>query len=129
MSAAPVITLSLQSLRLLLLFTIVVSFYFNIHAIPLFDLDEGAFSEATREMLISGDFISTTLDGEPRYDKPILIYWLQALSVTLNLPSGYPRRLPPRYGLWLFICSCDGYVMSRQVWPGPSLPHRPSRYR
>ena len=63
---------------------------------PLFDIDEGAFSEATREILRSGDWISTTLNGLPRYDKPILIYWLQALSVkafglnefALRLPSG-----------------------------------------
>jgi 4-amino-4-deoxy-L-arabinose transferase-like glycosyltransferase len=46
---------------------------------PLFDVDEGAFSEATREMLESGDFGFTFLNGKPRFDKPILVYWLQAL--------------------------------------------------
>ncbi|MEN8179582.1 MAG: glycosyltransferase family 39 protein [Pseudomonadota bacterium] len=94
MSPTPFIHLSLSQLRILLLLTIVVSFYFNIHAIPLFDLDEGAFSEATREMLINGDFISTTLDGQPRYDKPILIYWLQAVSVTLFGTNEFAFRLP-----------------------------------
>ncbi len=113
MSAAPVITLSLQSLRLLLLFTIVVSFYFNIHAIPLFDLDEGAFSEATREMLISGDFISTTLDGEPRYDKPILIYWLQALSVTLFGVNEFAFRLPSALAATLWTLAV--YLFLRRV--------------
>ncbi len=61
---------------------------------PLFDVDEGAFSEATREMLRSGDWLSTTLNGLPRYDKPILIYWLQAASVrTLGL-NEFALRLP-----------------------------------
>ena len=61
---------------------------------PLFDVDEGAFSEATRELLQSGDWLSTTLNGAPRYDKPILIYWLQALSVgTLGL-NEFALRLP-----------------------------------
>jgi len=61
---------------------------------PLFDVDEGAFSEATREMLQSGDWLSTTLNGLPRWDKPILIYWLQAVSVaTLGL-NEFALRLP-----------------------------------
>ncbi|MDB4021633.1 glycosyltransferase family 39 protein [Litorivicinus sp.] len=49
--------------------------------IPLFDLDEGAFLEATRELLNGGHWAATTLDGMPRYDKPILSYWLQAISL------------------------------------------------
>lgn len=51
--------------------------------VPLFDLDEGAFLEATRELIDGGHWAATTLDGEPRYDKPILSYWLQAISLTL----------------------------------------------
>ncbi len=62
--------------------------------LPLFDLDEGAFAEATREMLASGDFLFITLDGEPRPDKPVLIYWLQALSVTLFGQQEWSWRLP-----------------------------------
>lgn len=87
-------TLNIRALRLLLLLTIGISFFFNIHAIPLFDLDEGAFSEATREMLARGDFISTFLDGAPRFDKPILIYWLQALSVSTFGLNEFALRLP-----------------------------------
>jgi len=48
---------------------------------PLFDVDEGAFSEATREMFERHDFLSTYLNGAHRFDKPILIYWFQAVSV------------------------------------------------
>jgi 4-amino-4-deoxy-L-arabinose transferase-like glycosyltransferase len=61
---------------------------------PLFDVDEGAFSEATLEMFQRGDFLSTYLNGEPRYDKPILIYWLQAASVALFGVSELSFRLP-----------------------------------
>ena len=35
-------------------------------AAPLFDVDEGAFSEATREILASGDWGHTTLNGTER---------------------------------------------------------------
>ena len=68
--------------------------FFNLGAAPLTDLDEGAFSEATREMLVRGDFISPWLLDDPRFDKPVLIHWLQmaAFSVTGLTPLG--ARLP-----------------------------------
>jgi len=69
-------------------------FFFQLGGVPLFDLDEGAFTEATREMLASGNYLTTYLNGEPRFDKPILIYWLQALSVTLFGLNEFALRLP-----------------------------------
>lgn len=73
---------------------VLVAFVWGYWAIPLFDLDEGAFTEATREMLSSGNFTSIYLDGEPRTDKPILIYWLQAGSVMLFGLNEFALRLP-----------------------------------
>lgn len=61
---------------------------------PLFDVDEGAFSEATREMLERGDFVSTWLNGAPRFDKPILTYWLQAASAAAFGFNEFALRLP-----------------------------------
>jgi len=61
---------------------------------PLFDVDEGAFSEATREMFERHDFLSTYLNGADRFDKPILIYWLQAVSVLVFGTSEFAFRLP-----------------------------------
>ncbi len=61
---------------------------------PLYDLDEGAFTEATREMLASGNYTSIWLNGTPRHDKPILIYWLQAASAQLFGLNEFALRLP-----------------------------------
>lgn len=61
---------------------------------PLFDVDEGAFAEATREMLASRDWLHTTLQGEDRFDKPILVYWLQAVCVALFGVNEWAVRLP-----------------------------------
>ncbi|MBN2885300.1 MAG: glycosyltransferase family 39 protein, partial [Chromatiaceae bacterium] len=55
-----------------LVLVVLLSFYWQLGAVPLYDLDEGAFTEATREMLASGNFITPHKDGEPRYDKPVL---------------------------------------------------------
>lgn len=70
----------LDARTLLILALPLAAFLLRLGGAPLFDVDEGAFSEATREMFERGDFLSTWLNGAPRFDKPILIYWLQAVS-------------------------------------------------
>jgi len=72
---------------------------------PLFDLDEGAFTASTTEMFLRGDFLSSYLLGEPRHDKPILIYWLQAASVSLLGVSEFTWRLPSALAssFWIFV--------------------------
>lgn len=77
---------------------------------PLFDLDEGAFSEATLEMLHSGNYLTTTLDGEPRYDKPILIYWLQAASVSTLGTGEFAFRLPSMLCASLWMLATFGFA-------------------
>jgi 4-amino-4-deoxy-L-arabinose transferase-like glycosyltransferase len=71
-----------------------LGFFNQLNGFPLFDVDEGAFSEATREMLERGDLVTTWLNGELRFDKPILTYWLQALSVSLFGVHEFAFRLP-----------------------------------
>lgn len=61
---------------------------------PLFDVDEGAFAEASREMLTSGDWGHTTLNGADRFDKPIFIYWCQAALMAIFGPHDWVARLP-----------------------------------
>ena len=78
----------------LLLVGVWLAFFLRLGAPPLFDWDEGAFSEATREMLASGDWVSITLNGAPRFDKPVLIHWLQAASVGLFGLNEFGFRLP-----------------------------------
>lgn len=73
---------------------VAASFFWMLGAAPLFDVDEGAFSQATLEMFQRGDFLSTYLNGQPRYDKPILVYWLQAAAVLLLGPTEWAFRLP-----------------------------------
>lgn len=94
----------------LLAAALALAFFWQIGAVPLYDLDEGAFTEATREMLASGHYITPQKDGEPRYDKPVLIYWLQALSVKLFGLNELALRLPSALAatqwvlvLWIFV--------------------------
>ncbi len=79
---------------LVLAASVVLAFFAGLGAYPLFDLDEGAFSQATMEMIASGNYLSTYLDGEPRYDKPIFSYWMQAASVHAFGATEFAFRLP-----------------------------------
>ncbi len=83
------------ALLTLLIFSLpIVSFFLRLGGAPLFDVDEGAFSEATREMFERGDFRTTYLNGEPRFDKPILVYWFQAIGYLIFGVNEWAFRLP-----------------------------------
>jgi 4-amino-4-deoxy-L-arabinose transferase-like glycosyltransferase len=103
---------SINGLRLLWLLSVVLAFFYNIGTVPLFDLDEGAFSQATREMFLRDDFLTTYLNGEPRYDKPILIYWLQALSVKVFGTTEMAFRLPSAIAASLWSLSIVAFTWS-----------------
>ena len=49
----------------------------------LWDRDEPRFAQAAVEMVQSGQLLFPTFNGELRPDKPILIYWLMAIPVSL----------------------------------------------
>jgi 4-amino-4-deoxy-L-arabinose transferase-like glycosyltransferase len=79
---------------LILALAVFIGFYGYIGSMPLFDLDEGAFTTATREMFLRHDFITPYLNSVPRFDKPILIYWLQATSAMVFGFNEFAFRLP-----------------------------------
>ena len=93
------------ALGVLALAAVLLSFFLLLGRAPLFDVDEGAFSQATLEMFERGDYLSTYLNGQPRYDKPILVYWLQAASVALLGVSEFAFRLPSAVcaSLWALL--------------------------
>src|SRR4051794_4522603 len=90
--------------RALAALAVVASFFWLLGAAPLFDVDEGAFSQATLEMFERGDFLSTYLNGEPRYDNPLLVSWLRAAAAALRGPGEGSSRLPPPVGAPLGAC-------------------------
>jgi 4-amino-4-deoxy-L-arabinose transferase-like glycosyltransferase len=49
----------------------------------LWERDEGRYADAAREMLARGDFITPRIDGAVFLDKPPLVYWVTAASLSL----------------------------------------------
>lgn len=47
------------------------------------DRDEPRYTQATKQMLETGDFIDIRFQDEARHKKPVGIYWMQAASVSI----------------------------------------------
>ncbi|OGW61044.1 MAG: hypothetical protein A2V83_03615 [Nitrospirae bacterium RBG_16_64_22] len=56
------------------------------------DRDEASFSEAVREMIEGGDWLTPHFNGATRFDKPPLIYYVMAVPVTVFGLSEFSLR-------------------------------------
>jgi 4-amino-4-deoxy-L-arabinose transferase-like glycosyltransferase len=63
-------------------------------SVRLFDWDEINFAEASREMLITGNYLQVQIDFKPFWEKPPLFMWMQALSMKVFGVSEYAARFP-----------------------------------
>jgi len=103
-----------------------IAFLLRLGGAPLFDVDEGAFAEATRERFERGDFLFTYLNGAPRFDKPIFIYWLQSVGYLIFGASEWAFRLPSAlaaivwsYATYFFARRRVGEDGLRRPWQRP----------
>ncbi len=75
--------------------------------VPVTDIDEARFAQATRQMIETDDYIRIRVQDAERNRKPVGIYWLQAASVNAlhplveRLNTIWPYRLPSALGLVL----------------------------
>ncbi|MAI08221.1 MAG: hypothetical protein CMF61_04595 [Magnetococcales bacterium] len=90
-------------------------FFLNLNLTGLFDVDEAIFAEASYEMLETGDYVTPQYNGEPRYHKPPLIYWVQSISMDLLGKTPLAARLPSAvfafltvFGFYAFISGMTG---------------------
>jgi 4-amino-4-deoxy-L-arabinose transferase-like glycosyltransferase len=99
---------------LLLCFTL---FFFRLDARPLWDIDEGMHAATSKDMVLSGDWITPTLNGQRFYDKPVLHNWLVALSFVVLGFTEFAARLPAAVlGLGCVIVT---YLLGRKMF-GPT---------
>ncbi|HIB54717.1 MAG TPA: glycosyltransferase family 39 protein [Nitrospirales bacterium] len=78
----------------ILLFLCGVLFFSALGALNLTDNDEGSNAGAPREMLERGDWVSPTLNGEPRFAKPVFTYWLIGASYLVFGVNEFAARFP-----------------------------------
>ena len=110
---------SIQPLALLLLLAMAaILFFVGLGSIGLTDRDEGRNAEAGREMYETGNYISPTFNYEPRFAKPVFVYWLMTLSYHVFGVSEFAARFPSAlFGMglillqYLFLTRCRGPVI------------------
>ena len=105
----------------LLLALCALLFLLGLGTLGLTDRDEGSNAQAAREMVESGDWITPTLNGAPRFAKPILAYWLIAGSYLAFGVSEFTARLPSAlFGIALVLMQ---YLFASRIF-GPALGFR-----
>ena len=76
-------------------------------SLPPTDRDESRFAQASKQMIESGNYVDIRFQDEPRYKKPIGIYWLQAAAARIiNAPGAaviWPYRLPSLLGALIAV--------------------------
>ncbi|MBN3960513.1 glycosyltransferase family 39 protein [Nostoc sp. NMS8] len=81
-----------------------IAFGWNLGNIGLIDETEPLFAEASRQMFVTGDWITPFFNGDTRFDKPALIYWCQAIAYHLIGVNEWAVRLPSAIAAFGLVC-------------------------
>lgn len=91
---APVYNPAVSARATLLAGLAILTFFVGLGRPAIMDSDEAFYAQAGREMVETGDWVTPRYNGEYRFEKPVLFYWLVALAY---LPAGageFAARLP-----------------------------------
>ncbi|MFE1747706.1 ArnT family glycosyltransferase [Coleofasciculus sp. H7-2] len=109
-------------LALSILWVLVVcwlAFVWNLGNIGLVDETEPLFAEAARQMTVTGDWITPYFNGETRFDKPPLVYWLMAIAYKLIGVNEWAVRLPSALSA-IAVTGLSFYTLRYYGLPSPS---------
>jgi|GEM_PF-3665799 len=99
---------------LLLVLIFAIPFFIHLGDIPLMDPDEGRYAEIPREMLERADFITPTLNYVKYFEKPPLLYWLNAASIEIFGENEFAVRFPSALcGLLTVLAT---YLIARRLY-------------
>ena len=75
--------------------------------LPPLDRDESRFTQSTKQMIETGDFVQPRLQDEARNKKPVGIYWMQAVTAEILSSAPYNAvwayRIPSVLGALLTV--------------------------
>ncbi|MDF0551864.1 glycosyltransferase family 39 protein [Kamptonema sp. UHCC 0994] len=108
-----------------------LAFLWNLGHGGLVDETEPLFAEAARQMTVTGDWITPYFNGQTRFDKPPLIYWLMAIAyhtfgvniLAVRLPSAVAAIALTCLGFYtLYYCKRDGEMEDGNLSSAPVPP-------
>jgi 4-amino-4-deoxy-L-arabinose transferase-like glycosyltransferase len=80
----------------LLIFAFALLLFVELPGSWLAEPDEARYAEVPREMLATGDWVTPRLNGMHYFEKPVLLYWANAASMSVIGQNPYGARLPTR---------------------------------
>jgi len=86
----------------------------NLGGPSLWDIDEGNNAEASREMLLSGDWVVPYFNFQLREDKPALLYWCQLAAYRAFGVNEFAARFPSAVALLLIALAA--YELGRAMF-------------
>jgi 4-amino-4-deoxy-L-arabinose transferase-like glycosyltransferase len=93
-----------------------VVFFFQLGSHPLWDVDEGMHASTSKDMVLSGDWVTTRVNGKNFYDKTVLFNWFAALSFLVFGFTEFAARMPAALlGLGTVLVT---YLLGRRLF-GP----------
>jgi 4-amino-4-deoxy-L-arabinose transferase-like glycosyltransferase len=112
--------------RLILLIGCALLFCVWFSRMPLVEVDETRYVSASRNMLEQHDFIIPWYNGQPRYEKPVMIYWIQSASMQLFGKNEFAARLPSGILGILLVLLVHGFLLR---WMTRRLPNEQATAR
>ena len=82
----------MHRITLPLLLLAALTFFAGLGRGAITDSDEGFYAESSREMVASGDWVTPHYNYEPRFQKPILYYWLTSATYLVIGASEFGAR-------------------------------------
>ncbi|NOY69099.1 MAG: phospholipid carrier-dependent glycosyltransferase [Deltaproteobacteria bacterium] len=94
-----------------ILFIYALIYLLPLGARPLFIPDETRYAEIPREMIATGDYTVPRLNGLHYFEKPVLGYWLNAISIKAFGENAFAVRLPSALAtgisaVFVFFAAC-----------------------
>jgi 4-amino-4-deoxy-L-arabinose transferase-like glycosyltransferase len=83
-----------MSYRIVCGLLVIFACFYGLGSYPLFDNNEGLYAAIASHMLQRGDLIIPHLNDVPYIEKPPLLYWLMAFSMSLLGVNEWAARLP-----------------------------------
>ena len=71
-----------------------LTFFVGLGRPAITDSDEAFYAQAGREMVESGDWVTPHYNRQPRFEKPVLFYWLVALAYLAAGIGEFAARIP-----------------------------------
>ena len=81
----------------------ILPYFVDLGGSSIWDANEAFYVETPREMIERGDYIAPTFNYEPRFNKPVLSYWIVAGFYKVFGVSVAMQRLPIAIGAAVLI--------------------------